>query len=132
MKYSPKQYAQALHESLAGTKPADHERVIDNFVQVLKQHGDLGRFAEIEAVYVEYEKSSRGISTAKVATAHKLSENEEAKLIHRLNHLLDSQVEIKQQVDEGLLGGIVVRMDDKLIDGSVRRNLKDLKTNLSR
>jgi F-type H+-transporting ATPase subunit delta len=132
MRYTAKQYAQALYEALSETKPAEHDLVIENFARVLQGNGDLGRFGEIELAYHEHEKNLRGVKTAEVSTARELTGTEEVKLLHSLNELLDTKVELKKKIDEGLLGGIVVRVDDKMIDGSIKRNLKDLRNNLSR
>jgi F0F1-type ATP synthase delta subunit len=49
MKFNSKQYAQALYEALQETK--DHDKVVDNFVKILAQNGDLSKHPEIERYY---------------------------------------------------------------------------------
>lgn len=131
MKYTAKQYAQALFEALSESKPDHHEQVLDNFAALLKERGDLGKFAEIEIVFAEYEKTSRGIKSAEITTARELTDREEIGVINQLNDFLATNVELKKRIDKGILGGVVVRLEDKLIDGSIKRNLQDLKNNLS-
>ncbi|OGE78914.1 MAG: ATP synthase F1 subunit delta [Candidatus Doudnabacteria bacterium RIFCSPHIGHO2_02_FULL_48_21] len=131
MRYSVKQYAQVLYEALHDTQAKDQEKILDNFVAVLKQNGDLGKFAEIEDEFTAYEKTTKGIKTAQVTTARKLSEHEAGKLIKEMNDYLGAKVELKQKIDAGVLGGVLIQVEDKLIDGSIKRNLQDLKNNLS-
>ena len=131
MRYSAKQYAQALFEALSETKPGHHNRILDNFANLLKQQGELGRIAEIEQAYVDYEKTVRGVKIGSLASARELSPAEEGKVMDRLNEFVGTNIDLKTKIDKGLLGGFVVRLGDKLIDGSTRRNLQELKNNLS-
>ncbi len=130
MRFTPKQYAQALHQAIFESAPADQEKILDNFVTVLKENGDLGRLDEIEKEFFSCEREAKGIKLAEVTTAKALKDTEEQKIIGELNKYVGAQVELKTKIDEGLLGGVVVRIGDEFIDGSVRRNLKDLKEQL--
>lgn len=126
MRYSPKQYAQALHQAISESAPADQEKILDNFAQILKHSGDLSKLDEIEKEFL----SLQGIKQAQVTSARPFSEGEEKRIISELNEYVGAKVELKKKVDEGLLGGVVIKIDDELIDGSVRRSLKDLKNTL--
>lgn len=130
MKYSAKQYAQALHQAILESAAADQEKILDNFVAVLKENGDFARIAEIEREFLGYEREQKGVKLAEVTTARKLTEREEHALVKDLNEYVKGQVELRAKVDQGLVGGVVVRIGDELIDGSVRKTLKDLKEQL--
>jgi F-type H+-transporting ATPase subunit delta len=130
MKYTTSQYAMALHQAIAETKPIDQEKVLDNFVSVLKKNGDLAKIDEIEREFFKYEREAKGIKLAEVTTAKRLSGSDEEKLIKDLNEYVSGQVELKTKVDEGLVGGIVIRLGDEMIDGSVRKSLRELKNEL--
>ena len=41
-------------------------------------------------------------------------------------------IELNEEIDEAILGGAIIKMGDKQIDGSVRRNLKNLKNTYSK
>ena len=45
--------------------------------------------------------------------------------------MVKGKVELKKKIDENILGGVVIKMDDTLIDASVKRSLEDLKKDLS-
>ena len=130
MGYSPKQYALALYQAISESAPADEGKILDNFTLVLKENRDLGKLDEIEREFIGASKAERGIQTAHVATAQKLSQSEEAKIISELNFYIGHKVELKTKVDAGLLGGVVIKIGDELIDGSVKKSLQDLKEKL--
>ncbi len=130
MKYTSKQYAQALHRAVSESAPAAQDKILDNFVAVLKENGDFSRVDEIQEEFLNYEREARGIKLAEVTTAHTLSGGEEKKIVEDLNKYVRGQVELKKKVDEGLVGGVVIRIGDELIDGSVKKTLRDLKNEL--
>lgn len=131
MKITAQQYAKTLYESLQDTKAADHEKVLDNFAEVLRNNNDLGLFEEIEQEYDKLDKASKGIKIAEVTSAKPLEKHTEKEIIEHLNKMVDGQVELKKKVDEKILGGVVIKMDDTLIDASVKKSLEELKTDLS-
>ena len=69
MKFNHNQYAQALHEALQDTNPKDHDAVIENFIEILKQKGDLTEYEKIIAAYEVYDRDQRGITEVEVTTA---------------------------------------------------------------
>lgn len=129
MKYSVKQYVQGLYEALQDTKTTDHDQVINNFVEVLKSNGDLDYYEKIVTAYEAYDKEVKGIKQVEVTTAKDAVVNE--KLISHLNELVGKDVELKKKIDESLIGGVTVKVDDTLIDASVKSQLNKLKNTLS-
>lgn len=127
MKYSPQQYAQALHQAIFESKPADQEKVLDNFVLTLKQNNDLGLIDEIENEFYNCERVRKNVKLAEITTARELSSEEGNRLLKELNEYVGGEVELKKKVDAGLVGGVIVKIEDELIDGSVKRSLKELK-----
>lgn len=93
-----------------------------------------GRFDLLPAVIREFTRLQHrreGIVEAVVTSATALDAAEVEALQQRLVNLTGSRVELQQQVDAGLLGGIQVRVGDRLIDGSVRGRLERLRTDLT-
>lgn len=70
-------------------------------------------------------------TVAEVITASPLSPEFSDKVIARLKVLTGKDVVLRHKLDEAILGGIVIRVDGKLLDGSVRRRLDQLKTTIS-
>ena len=128
MKLSSAQYAQALHEAIHQTNPKDIEVVMDNFVKVLKQSGDLERFPEIEDVYRKLDQESKGIHQAHVTVAHDIEMNKG--IMDDLNKIAGEKLEVTTKVDNEIIGGVIVKVDDMLIDASVKGQLHKLNNSL--
>jgi F-type H+-transporting ATPase subunit delta len=74
--------------------------------------------------------AERGIAHAAVTTAVPLSEAEARAVAERLSEISNRQVVVERLVDEGIIGGLIARIGDKLIDGSTRSQLAALKRRL--
>lgn len=131
MKYSAKQYAKALMDSLEGVKPGDEEKVLDNFVKILAENNDTRQFEGIAEEFHKLELSKKGIQQVEIRSAHALSKENEKEVLKELNKLVKGDLEVKKRVDEDLIGGVVIRMEDQIIDASVKHQLEQLKENLS-
>ena len=131
MKYSPKQYAQALIDSLSDTDPKDTNQVLDNFVKVLAKNNDVRMFEEITAEFHKLELAKKGIKQVEITSAHLISHATEAEIVGQLNKLAKYDIEVKKKIDEQLIGGVVIRMDDQILDASVKNSLEQLKESLS-
>ena len=131
MKYSAKQYAQALLDSLHETDPKDTDKVLDNFVKVLAEKNDLRMFDDIASEFHKLELAKKGIKEVEITSAHPINHENEKEIIHELNKLVKGDFEVKKKIDEKLIGGVVIKVDDKMLDASVRNNLEQLKNNLA-
>lgn len=68
----------------------------------------------------------RGQQTAEVTTAHPLSATQRAQLVARLTEAGFSGVQLQENVDPSILGGLVVRIGSRLYDNSIRSKLQRL------
>ena len=92
-----------------------------------------GRLRIVEDIVSEYERlvdDQRGIAHAEVATAVPLDEEEKDKVIHRLGDIVGKEIVLSARVDPSLIGGLVARVGDKLIDGSTKSRLLSLRESL--
>jgi F-type H+-transporting ATPase subunit delta len=71
-----------------------------------------------------------GVTSATVTSATPLSDDERRELSDRLVQMTGGPVRLATQVDPALIGGIVVRLGDRLLDGSVRGRLERLRIRL--
>ena len=97
-----------------------------NFVKVLVQAGRLSVVLEIKEMYevlrADAEKSAQII----VSSAFVLSDEQQQKIAVALKARLGRDIKLSCNVDKALLGGIVIRMGDKVIDGSANTRLTEL------
>ena len=128
MKITSQQYASALLDAVHQTAEKDHNLVLDNFVKVLAKNGDLSKYQEIENEYKILEMQGKGITSAEVTLAREVEVN--SVLMDSLNKVVSGKVEIRKKIDESIIGGVVLRVDDMLIDASVRGQLDKLNQTL--
>jgi len=91
------------------------------------------RLRIVEDLVAEYERlmnAHYGKETAEVITAIPLGDEEKEKLQKKLATITKKEVVITTQVDPDIIGGVVAKAGDQLIDGSVRTRLKELKKSL--
>ena len=76
-------------------------------------------------------RRERGIALAEVRTALPLDDEQRDAVMERLHQLTGDEIEINEVVDESLIGGITVRIGDRLYDASVRSRLERLRARLT-
>lgn len=124
-----RQYAEALYDALHETKPEAHDHVIENFISILKDNGALEHY---EAIVAEYELLDKAKGTNRDIEMTFARETEVNKgILEDLNAYAGTKADVKTKVDEGLIGGVIIRVDDTLIDASVKGTLEKLKQELS-
>ncbi|MBX4187175.1 MAG: ATP synthase F1 subunit delta [Candidatus Doudnabacteria bacterium] len=129
MKFTAKQYAAALMESLESTK--DHNQVLDNFAKVLQENNDLRLFEEIAEEFHNLELKKKGIVPVEITTAQGTTKENEQQILHELNKLVKGKLELTKKTDDRIIGGVVIRMEDKMLDASVKNSLEQLKNELT-
>ncbi|TYO96563.1 ATP synthase F1 subunit delta [Desulfallas thermosapovorans] len=86
--------------------------------------------ADITAYFTGLANKARNISDVQVTSAVELTKEEKKKLAAVLAKSTGKKVKLSYNVDKELLGGLVVRVGDKVIDGSVRTRLQTLREHL--
>ncbi|AXV08432.1 ATP synthase delta chain [Euzebya pacifica] len=99
-------------------------------VQMLLSADRIRHVSDIASAATNLSAESRGASVAVVHSAKPLGEAQRQALVTALSARAGQPVELKVTVDEDLLGGIVVQLGDTVIDGSVLRQLTQLKSAL--
>ncbi len=108
----------------------------DEILNLVSMLLEKGRLAELDDISIEYQRlldSYHGVEGAEiveVTTAISLDDEYKLGLGKRLAEIIGKPVVIKAAVDPGLLGGIIIRVGDKLIDGSIRHKLATLNKEL--
>ena len=72
----------------------------------------------------------RGVQHAVVTTAVPLDDNEKEQIKNTLGSLTGEKIELETRVDPGIIGGLIARIDGKLLEGSTRNRLLVLKKEL--
>jgi F-type H+-transporting ATPase subunit delta len=103
---------------------------VQNLIQLLRRRGRIEELGRVAAEFRRLDDRRQGITHATVTSAAPLSQDDVRALTARLEQSTGGRVALTTQVDEALLGGLVVRIGDRLIDGSVRGRLERLRNQL--
>jgi len=101
-----------------------------NLLRLLVQRGRIEDLPRIASEFRRLDNNRRGIIPARAVSAAPLEPAEVGALTARLEQMTGGRIELEQEVDPSLLGGLVVRVGDRLIDGSVRGRLERLRNQL--
>lgn len=109
---------------------ADMNPLALNLAHLLVEKGRIELAQQVRDEYQRLLDEHRGIAQATVFTAVPLSEDERQAVVQRLQDLTGKEIVLDAQVDPDILGGLVARIGDRLIDGSARGRLLALRQSL--
>jgi F-type H+-transporting ATPase subunit delta len=101
-----------------------------NLVRLLEQRGKIALARDIQVAFQAMLDDRRGVAHAVVTTAVPLADDERAAVAAKLSAMTGKQVDVTAVVDASIIGGIVARIGDQLVDGSTRSRLAALKRSL--
>ncbi len=125
---APAKKQELLQSILAGLL---QEQITRNFILLLWQKK---RGSELPAIVASYQaalRQLRGELVAEVTTTRQLGESELRQLGEQIKTLTGCQaVELQTRIDKSILGGLILRIGDKVYDGSLARRLQQLRQKL--
>ena len=124
----------ALRERLDAIEAAFSGRVPEqvlSYLMLLCEKGRVSCFLESVEAYCDLLSASERVFAAKVTSAVALTEEERKKLIEKLEATYKARVQAEYFVDATLLGGLIVEIDGKIMDGSLRHRLHRVKEALN-
>jgi len=111
---------------------ADVDVLVRNTVNLMTVNRDIAKFAEMFRVFSEMADEHHGIARAEVVTAVPLDDARRARLAAGLAELVGrNEVEITASVDPSIIGGVVAKIGDHLVDGSARTRLQAMRNKLA-
>lgn len=133
MKVSIKQYSQTLFDLTEGKSEQEILNVIKRFADVLKKDGQIKNFKKIVEKFSEIWNVSNGVVEAEVFTVDTIEQAVSIKIEKFIKEkYLVKKVIVKNIVDKKIKGGIIIRIGDEIIDGSINAQLNKLKNILSK
>lgn len=97
-----------------------------NFVGTVAQNRRLFSLASMIKAFLDELSRRRGEATAQVISAKELSDKQLKAVSDVLKKAVGTKVSIESSVDEGLLGGIIVKVGSRMIDTSIKTKLQQL------
>lgn len=131
MKITPKKYAIALFDMLLEAKAGERQVLINNFASYLVKNNEdykLGRIIEEFSVLWD---SHHSIVRADVSSAFDLNSDSKKEVGDYIkNKVAAEDIVIKTEVKPEIIGGVIIRYGDKILDTSLKTKLEKLKKNL--
>ncbi|NTU66483.1 MAG: ATP synthase F1 subunit delta [Candidatus Moranbacteria bacterium] len=131
MKYTATQYAKTLYEITKGRGEQEIKDDIAGFLRLLVKNGDMRLRDAVIKRFGEIYDAKNGIIEAEVVSREKL----DAAMIDKLTGFIKdkygaNEVVIKNKIDEKIDGGIIIKVGDELMDGSIARQLAKMRNKL--
>ena len=128
---SPKLDAAALSDFVHGVCGDALSEKGSNLVKVLADARRLSFIPELSKLYEQLRAEAEGVIEVGVTSAYELSPEQEATISEAMANRLGRKVEITNDIDDSLIGGVIIRAGDSVIDASVKGRLKALATQMT-
>ena len=141
MKVSPKQYAQALCDLTKGKDKQVINSVVSKFAKELSVNNQLNLLDNIIKKFSGIWNERNGIVEAEIVSARELENSQVSKVKNYIKKKYNVKKVVlsakggfayvgQNKIDKSLKGGIIIKVGDEVIDGSVARRLRELKAGL--
>ena len=125
-KIRPDQKLDLARQRLAGLRT-----LAQNLASLLITKGRVGIAGGIAEEFKTLLNDHRGVETAEVTTAIKLDEKAENRISGQMSEATGKQITLSSNVVPEIIGGIVIKIGDQLIDGSTRTKLTAMRNALA-
>ncbi len=115
---------QSILQSVFGGNVSD---LTNAFLQLISSRKREAIVGDIAKSFIQQYKVLKNIIVAEVTTAIQLDDTQKQKILNLLKKDETSTIEVIEKIDSEIIGGFIVRVDDKQIDASIARELSDLK-----
>lgn len=120
---------QILKALLARIGPSE---TIRNFLNLLLDKGRISAVGEISAFYEQLTDEVSNVVRAEVVVPRALVGEAEGRLTRALEQMTSKKVRMSVRQDKGIVGGIIVKIGDLVVDGSVKAQVQGIKESLKR
>ena len=115
-------FTQSLLDLCEGQLDAERK----NFVRLLIENRRLELIKDIGVLFEGYRAEEEGYIAVDVVSAFELEDKERNKIVAALKVTLGKEPRLNVSVDESLIGGVLIRAGDRVIDASVRGQIQRL------
>jgi len=106
--------------------------VMTSFLMLLFDKGRIGFISDINDFYQKLADELKGVARASLVSATELSSGTIEKIRMTLSKKTGKDIILEVEQDSGLIGGIVTRMGDLVLDGSIKTQLFNMRESLKR
>ena len=107
-------------------------KVMNSFLMLLFDKGRIGFLSDISEFYHKLADELKGMARATLVSATELSDETVEKIRATLSKRTGKDVVLEVQNDPGLIGGVVTRIGDLVLDGSIKTQMENMRESLKR
>jgi len=128
---NPKVGTQALSDFVLDVCGKNLSDTGKNFVKLLVDAGRLSLAPQIYQLFEQNRADAEGIVEVEVVSAFPVEADEQKKIADAMGKRLGKRIEVSTRIDESLIGGVIIRTGDSVIDASIKGRLKQLGNELA-
>ena len=119
-----------LEQQVTAALPPDAPREVRNTLLMLAREGKLDLLPGLVESFGQYGQSGTRPLTGEVVSAVELNDQQRAKVVSDLNARYGDRLELRFSVDPSLIGGLIIRIGDQVLDNSLRARLSAVQRNM--
>lgn len=132
MKVTVKQYAASLYESIKGQSDKETSKIISAFVHFLGRRRELSKVPAIISAFCDIWDREEAEVSAELVTARPVKPVLGAISDYLKIKTSAKKINLKEVVETSLIGGFILRYQDRVLDASLKSNLEILQDKLGR
>lgn len=117
-------------ERLTALLPSDTPREVRNLLVALAAEKRLGSLSAVASSFEQYAQSAARPLEGEITSAVELSEAQRAHILSDLRGRYGERLELRYSVDPSLIGGLIIRVGDQVLDNSLRTRLSAVQRNM--
>jgi F-type H+-transporting ATPase subunit delta len=125
--FSTEEKKEGLHKAIDGAEP-----IFLNFLELLLEKHRMPVIHRIRRDYDELWREENKLLSVQVTSAVELDENIVKDLADRIAEQTDRKIDLTTTVEPDILGGIVLRVGNSILDASIRNRLEQLRRQVAR
>ena len=107
-------------------------KVLTSFLILIFDKGRIGLLRNINELYQKLADELKGVARASLVSATELSSETVEKICTTLSNMTGKEIILEVEQDPGLIGGIVTRIGDLVLDGSIKTQLLNMRESIKR
>ncbi|MHB0914191.1 MAG: ATP synthase F1 subunit delta [Thermoleophilia bacterium] len=127
--YNPRVGAN-VKKNIVSELTAGADQVFMNSVKLLIDKGHASLLMDFNDRFQKLVKKEQGLIEVEITSAIELPEEARAKIRKRIEDATSRKVEVSEIIDENIIGGLVLRFGDIIVDGSLKSRLEQLRARL--
>ena len=131
-KITSKQYAEGLYEAIQDKKGEELKLVFNNFLKLVWKNKDWKNLNKILTSFEKVYNEKEGLLEAEVISSRELLSSIKNQIKKWLEEYSKKSIDLKTDIDESLLGGVIIKYEDTVLDGSLKSQLRNLQIKLNK